>query len=290
MSPRELIVKEPSRALWYEDGKLIRELDAGHYPYPKRKLFGRNPVIEVRLVDMREQELTIKGQEILTADKVSLRVSILVQFRVTNAQAAVQEVANYEERVYSDVQLAARRSLASMSLDTILTNRNQLSEDILADVREVAAGYGITIRRADVKDLVFPGNLQEIMNRVLAAQRQSEATLVQAKAQAEVERIQAETQAHVRRTQAVAEIDVERQRHEMEREALRQTAALETQVTEQRERTAELLDRHPGMLRLLELEAYRELSKHPQARVYLGLDRPRAAANIDDKGDDRSTE
>ena len=80
---------------------------------------------------------------------------------------------NYEERLYSDVQLAARRSLASMSLEEILTNRNRLSEDILAEVKEAAAGYGVAIRRADVKDLIFPGNLQEIMNRVLAAKRNS---------------------------------------------------------------------------------------------------------------------
>ena len=125
------------------------------------------------MVDMRERELTIKGQEILTADKVSLRVSILVQFRVTDAKAALHEVENYEERLYSDVQLAARRSLASMTLDEILTNRNQLSEQILTDVKETAAGYGVSIRRADVKDLIFPGNLQEVMERYVSFQRVS---------------------------------------------------------------------------------------------------------------------
>jgi regulator of protease activity HflC (stomatin/prohibitin superfamily) len=52
-------------------------------------------------------------------------------------------------------------------LEEILTNRNRLSEDILQDVKEAAAGYGVAIARADVKDLAFPGNLQEIMNRVL---------------------------------------------------------------------------------------------------------------------------
>src|SRR5581483_11178462 len=113
-------------------------------------------------------DLTIKGQEILTADKVAIRVSIIVQFRVTDPKAALHQVANYEDRLYSDVQLAARRSLASMNLEEILTNRNRLSEDILSDVKESAAGYGVNILRADIKDLVFPGNLQEIMNRVLA--------------------------------------------------------------------------------------------------------------------------
>jgi regulator of protease activity HflC (stomatin/prohibitin superfamily) len=78
------------------------------------------------LVDMRERDLTIKGQEILTSDKVALRVSIIVQFRVVDPKLAIHAVEKYEDRLYSDVQLAARRSLASMTLEDILTNRNQL--------------------------------------------------------------------------------------------------------------------------------------------------------------------
>ena len=190
----EFIIKDTHRGLWYEDGKLAKVLEAGRYEIPVQKQwFKRLPTVECVLVDVRERDLTIKGQEILTADKVALRVSILVQFRVTDAKAAVQTVENYEERLYSDVQLAARRSLASMNLEEILTNRNRLSEDILTEVKEVAAGYGVAIRRADVKDLVFPGNLQEIMNRVLAAERNSEAQLVEARTKAEVEEIQGKT-------------------------------------------------------------------------------------------------
>src|SRR5688500_13811364 len=190
---REIIIKDTHRGLWYEDGVLKRVLEAGRYELPKgpqRVLwFRRYPTIEVTLVDVRERDLTIKGQEILTADKVAVRVSIIVQFRVVDPRAAVHEVVNYEERLYGDVQLAARRSLASMTLEEILTNRNRLSGDILADVKEAASSYGVDIHRADVKDLVFPGNLQEIMNRVLAAERLAEAQLVEARTRAEVERL-----------------------------------------------------------------------------------------------------
>src|SRR6266478_6210701 len=184
---RELIIKDTHRGLMYEDGKLTKILEAGRYEIPAESAFGffRRPKVEVLLVDVRERDLTIKGQEILTADKVAIRVSIVVQFRVTDPKAALHEVANYEDRLYSDVQLAARRSLASTGLEEILTNRNRLSEDILRDVKESAAGYGVAILRADVKDLIFPGNLQEIMNRVLAAERNSEAELISARTQAE---------------------------------------------------------------------------------------------------------
>jgi len=201
---REVIIKDTHRGLWYSDGVLTRVLEAGRHGIPRylNLWFYRRPRVEVVLVDVRERDLTIKGQEILTADKVALRVSIIVQFRVTDPRAALHEVENYQDRLYSDVQLAARRSLASMPLEDILTNRNRLSEEIQRDVKEAARGYGVAITRADVKDLVFPGNVQEVMNRVLAAQRMSEAQLVEARTKAEVERIQAQTRAEGQRLEA----------------------------------------------------------------------------------------
>src|SRR6056297_2665232 len=99
-----------------------------------------------------------------------------------------------------------------MALDEILTNRNGLSEEILSDVSESASGYGVTIRRADVKDLIFPGNLQEIMNRVLAAERNSQAQLVDARTRAEVEQIEAECRAEITRRDAQADAEARRLR------------------------------------------------------------------------------
>jgi regulator of protease activity HflC (stomatin/prohibitin superfamily) len=66
---------------------------------PQTSIFRKKPKVELVIVDVRERELTIKGQEILTADKVALRVSVIVQFRVTDPQAALHAVQNYEERL-----------------------------------------------------------------------------------------------------------------------------------------------------------------------------------------------
>ena len=208
MVKRELIIKDTHRGLKYMDGVLVEVLQAGRYELPEDKkqtwLTRRQPEMEIVLVDMRERDLTIKGQEILTADKVAIRVSIIVQFQVTDPRAAIHRVENYEDRLYSDVQLAARRSLASMTLEEILTNRNKLSEDILRDVKDAAGSYGVAIMRADVKDLIFPGNLQDIMNRVLTAERLSEAQLVEARTRAETQRIEAETRREIQRLEAQA--------------------------------------------------------------------------------------
>ena len=212
MRSRKFLIKDTHRGLWYQDGVLVKVLDAVRYVIPRRIDLGfwRSPVVEVTLVDMRERDLTIKGQEILTADKVAIRISIVVQYRVVDPQAAIHAVASYEERLYTDVQLAARRSLASMTLDEILTDRNRLSEDIQRDVYKAAGSYGVTIARADVKDLIFPGNLQEIMNKVLAAERTSQAQLVEARTRAEVQRIDAETKAETTRRLAESQAQADR--------------------------------------------------------------------------------
>ena len=92
----DVIIKDTHRGLLYEDGRLIRVLEAGRFERPKpvlRDMFKRLPQIEVELVDMRERDLTIKGQEILTSDKVAIRVSILVQFKV-NEDAEVTDDAD----------------------------------------------------------------------------------------------------------------------------------------------------------------------------------------------------
>jgi regulator of protease activity HflC (stomatin/prohibitin superfamily) len=273
MAKKELIIKDTHRGLLYEDGILKRILEAGRFEYPSVPLFGRNAEIEIVLVDVRERELTIKGQEILTADKVAIRVSIIVQFRVTDPRAAMHEVEKYEERLYSDVQLAARRSLASMNLEEILTNRNRLSEDILRDVKEIASRYGVAILRADVKDLVFPGNLQEIMNKVLAAERMSEAQLIEARTKAQTAQIDAQAKAEMRKLEAEAQAVAHRLQAEAEADSLRMRGAIELESFKQSEQAAAAFAANPSLLRLRELDALKDLAKSANARIYIGFDK-----------------
>jgi regulator of protease activity HflC (stomatin/prohibitin superfamily) len=282
---REIIIKDTHRGLWYQDGVLTRILEAGRYELPRQAdwlgflpapLFSRlrQPEVEVVLVDMRERDLTIKGQEILTSDKVAIRVSIIVQFRVTDPRAALHEVASYEDRLYSDVQLAARRSLASMTLEEILTNRNRLSEDILQDVKEAATSYGVAILRADVKDLIFPGNLQEIMNRVLAAERMSQAQLVEARTKAEVQQIDAQAKAEVRRLEAQTQATLEQLTAQQEIATQQLKTESEIRALREREQAASAYREHPALMRLAELETLRELAQSASARIYINFDTP----------------
>jgi regulator of protease activity HflC (stomatin/prohibitin superfamily) len=147
------------------------------------------------------------------------------------------------------------------------------SDDILQEVKEAAAGYGVTIVRADVKDLVFPGNLQEIMNRVLAAERNSEAQLVEARTRADVQRIAAEAEAVNNRRQAELEAETRRMAAQAEAEELRIKTESEVAALRAQAETAAVYSAHPALLRLRELEALQELAGNANARLYVGFDK-----------------
>ncbi len=269
-----MIVRSTHRGLRYSDGRMVEVLEPGRYRLPQASLFARRPpIVEIVQVDMREREITIKGQEILTADKVALRVSVITQFRVTDPVAAVESVADYENRLYSDVQLAARRSLATMPLAEILTNRNQLSEDILRDVTDAAAGYGVAISRADVKDLVFPGNLQEIMNRVLATERRSEAALVESRTKAEQGRIEAAARAENEQLESRARREAALLTAQADAEAMRVRADADVDALRRRAEAAGAYAEHPALLRLRELETLTALGANAGARLYIDFDK-----------------
>ena len=259
---RDINVPESFVGLLYEDGAFARLLDPGKH---KLHFFPFSRVRRhVTLIDLRERSLTIKGQEILTRDKVAIRVSLLVYFRVQDARAAVHNVASYEERIYEDVQLAARRFLASRDLDAILTDRNEISESVKEQVHEAAAGYGVEILKADVKDLVFPGNLREIMNQVLETERRAEARLIEARKEAEAMTVTAEAtnEAEMRRVKAARE----RARISAEAEDERQRQALETATRE-----AQAMAENPQLLKVRQLQTLEAMAQRG-AKIVVGLE------------------
>jgi len=250
MASIEFTVPHSFAGLLYEDGVFTRQLEPGKYALKENRADRVERKID--LLDIRERSLTIKGQEILTADKVAIRVSLLVYFRVTDPQAAAHNVANYEERIYEDVQLAARRFLSSRDLEAILVDRNEISDAVRDEVTSAAGSYGVRIVRADVKDLIFPGNLREIMNQVLETERRAEARLIEARKNAEVQKIHLEAANEAK----LAEIKTEQERVRFK---------LQSELEE-----AKAFGENPHMLRLRQLDVLKEMARKG-ARFTIGL-------------------
>jgi regulator of protease activity HflC (stomatin/prohibitin superfamily) len=294
MNLNQVTIPQALVGVLYEDGAYKRTLAPGKYRL-KNRLFDK---IErtVTLVDVRERSVTIKGQEILTADKVAIRVSLLVYFRVVDPVAALHNVASYEERIYEDVQLAARRFLANRTLDAILSDRNEISNAVRDDVKTTAAAYGVEIVRADVKDLVFPGNLREIMNQVLETERRAEAELIRAKKDADAARIKAESLNAVELLKHEAELEHARRVNQaaIEQARLKAEAAFErTRIEAKDERAraelklalaieqAKALRDNPELFKLRELEALIEMAQ-AGGRFAVGLRTPAASTMLSD--------
>lgn len=258
---RKRIVPESHLGLLYEKGAFMRVLEPGEYVL-KRHWFDRVPRAIVT-VDMRERSLTIKGQEILTRDKVAIRVSLLVYFRIRDAIAASHNVASYEERIYEDVQLSARRFLAGRTLEDILSDRNEISDAVREEVSESAGKYGVEIIRADVKDLIFPGNLREIMNQVLETERRAEASLIAARKDAEETRIRAAAEREAEKSRLEAEKEKVRIQAEAEQERVR--LRLQSAINE-----AEALKKHPELSMLRRIEAMQAMAESG-GRFVVGL-------------------
>ena len=123
------------------------------------------------------------------------------------------------------------------------------------------------------EDLVFPGNLQEIMNKVLAAERMSQVQMVEARTKAEVQKIESQSKAEAHRIDAEAKANAQRLAAQGEAEIQRVQTEAEIKRLQERERTAQAYATHPALLRMLELETLRELGANANARIYIGFEK-----------------
>ncbi len=167
------VVEDGKTGLLFLDGKFVRTLGPGTHGFWNA---GRNPRVEV--VDMRIQMLEIAGQEILTKDKVSIRVNVWAEFQVADAVAAKQNVANHSQHLHRTLQFAVRRTLASRTLDEILAERVDIDESVAAEVRKDAETFGVRVGEMGLKDVILPGEMRDILNQVVTAEKQSQANLI----------------------------------------------------------------------------------------------------------------
>ncbi len=170
---RVFLVESFERGLLFIDRKFERELPPGQYFF-----WINNTHIQVLKADMRVVQLDVTGQEILTKDKATLRVNFQIRYAVRDIQQALLENREFEKQLYTAVQLALRARLSTLSLDELLDNKSVLAEPILESLRETAADMGLELIDCGIKDLVLPGEMREIMNRVLLAQKTAEANVI----------------------------------------------------------------------------------------------------------------
>jgi regulator of protease activity HflC (stomatin/prohibitin superfamily) len=184
------VVRVPTheRAMLFRDGELVGPLDAGLHIFWKDA--GK---ITCKSVDLREQVADVAGQEIMTADKVTLRVNLVVTYQVTDPMAAVTVVADHTQALYRDAQLALREAVGARSLDKLLTDKDAVGREVADAIAARSASFGVAVRGVGLRDIILPGDMKSILNQVIEAQKQAEANLVRRREETAAARSQANT-------------------------------------------------------------------------------------------------
>lgn len=164
-------VKDGHTGLLYLGNRLSRELAPGKYG------FWTAAAPRLEQVDVRRRMLDVQGQEILTRDKVSLRVNIVAEFEVANAALSARVTRDPASHLYSLLQLSVRQTLARRTLEEILAERTDVDETVASQVRSAMAECGIRVGVIALKD-VLPGEIRDILNQVVAAEKQAQADLI----------------------------------------------------------------------------------------------------------------
>jgi regulator of protease activity HflC (stomatin/prohibitin superfamily) len=166
-------VEDGQAGLLYIDNAFVRLIDAGTYAFWN---VGRN--VQVKIVDTRQHALDVTGQEILTRDKVSLRVNLVAKYAVVDVVRAVSGVKDYADALYRALQHAFRQSLSAKSLDEILSRKGEVDLEAAKTVRDEMAAIGLDVGDISIKDVILPGDMRDMLNKVVNAEKEAEANVI----------------------------------------------------------------------------------------------------------------
>jgi regulator of protease activity HflC (stomatin/prohibitin superfamily) len=207
-----VIVHSYERVLLYVDGAVHRVLEAGAYALHKDER-----AVELVRVSLRETETPITGQEVMTSDKVTLRMNVAVRWRIVDALRGIESTVDLTAAVYTEAQMAVRRHVSGRSLEELLVHRVEAAVTMRGELAERVSRWGVDVTSVDLKDVVLPGDMKALLNKVVEATKQAEANVI------------------------------------LRRE--------ETAATRSLANTARMLAESPTLMRLKELEVYREMAE-----------------------------
>lgn len=166
-------VEAYEKAVLFVDGKYERTLDSGFYYWWKN-----NIQIYIGKVDIRLQQMEINGQEILTRDKAALRINAWARWQVTDIEKALLRNKEFERQLYVAFQLALREYIAGVGFDELLEKKDLILTYVLERVDKEAETLGIRVAGFGIRDIVLPGDVKEIMNQVLIAEKKAQANII----------------------------------------------------------------------------------------------------------------
>lgn len=166
-------VEEFEKALLLINGRLKEQLNSGVYHFWNGALD-----MQILKADMRSSMMEISGQELLTKDKAALRINFQLEYRVSDIKRALIENKDYQKQLYITAQLAIRSIIGSLTLDEILESKRQIDDSLFQLIKSTSSHLGIQLSLVGLKDFILPGEVKDIMNQVLIAEKQAQANTI----------------------------------------------------------------------------------------------------------------
>lgn len=167
------VVPERHLGLLLVDGVITETLGPGLHAF-----WRHNRDLKVEQVDTRLQAMEVQGQEILTKDKVSLRVNLSATYRVVDPVRARTGLGNFAEHLYRVLQFGLRQTVGARTLDVLLGNKGELDGEIQRYAKAKVEEYGLQVDGVGVKDLILPGDMKDILNQVVEAEKVAQANVI----------------------------------------------------------------------------------------------------------------
>jgi len=166
-------VPQFSVAVVYVDGKIAYVLDAGLRAFYS---YGRD--LRVDFVDLRLQVIEVAGQEILTKDKVPLRVNLNAGYRITDVLTAFSKQAKPADYLYKELQFGLRAAVGTRTLDELLENKGLIDQVVAEHIARRVQGFGLEVDSVGVKDIILPGEMKVILAKVVEAEKAALANVI----------------------------------------------------------------------------------------------------------------
>lgn len=166
-------VESYEKGLLFINGALTKELDNGVYYF-----WNNSTPIAVMKADLRQTQLEISGQELLTKDKAAIRLSFFASYKVVDTMKALTENQDYKKQLHITLQLALREYVGTLTLDEILERKEEVTQFVMESAKVKVIDFGVELLDGGIRDIILPGEVREIMNQVLIAQKKAQANTI----------------------------------------------------------------------------------------------------------------
>ena len=171
---RRITIYEYQKGLKYSKGKFAGILETGQYWYIR---FWTTIIC----IDSRSSYVSVPGQEVLTADGVTLKVSVIAMYEIVDPYQAVNQIQDYRDALYSILQVNVREIIGNTSAEQLLQTRNEIDQKLIDGTKEKIKNIGLNLLSINLKDIMFPGQLKQIFAQVVKAKQEGLAALEKAR-------------------------------------------------------------------------------------------------------------